>query len=266
MSALLKALRRVEDRVPLRRRSPQTTKSVNVSEVANSAVASAKTFAEPAAEVAVLIEPVLDEHFLEVEITPQIANPALVATTIVDESGRNESNSIANPDHSPLSFVANSAVANSSVGDDAVAVDVADVVKPMVDDFPSALRRVASPESIIAFLSCGPLGEFASFLRELAGQVADRFGGDVVLLGPGLLNSPRSLAEHRQTLLRRADYAFLHGSTENLDAKSAGLRETAGVVLVIELGRTPAAQLSTIRRRLAEQKIPLLGSIVLVDK
>lgn len=215
MSALLDALRRVEDRVPLRRREPLPSTIANAGPSPNEGAFEMKTSA------AASIEP-----------PQEIEYPPLPTPTIAEETR---------------------------------VVEVVAVEAPMSDDFASVLRRAVPQPSVVAFLSCGKLGPFTTQLRELAGQVAERSMGDVVLLGPGLLDSPYALADQWQALQRHAAYAFLHASVENLDAKFAGLRHTAGVVLVVELGRTPAALLTTVRRRLAEQNIPLLGNVVLVE-
>lgn len=192
MSALLQALRRVEDRVPLRRRETPT-------------------FAEAAAA----------EMVAEPEPQPELAWP------------------------------------------------VAEPVRPepiVADDFAEKLTRIVPAASVVTFLSCGPIVDFTTHLRELAGQVSERLGADVVLLGPGMLDAPDDLVEQWRSLKRHAAYAFLHASVERLEAKLAGIGRTAGVVLVVELGRTSASLLEATQRRFAERRIPLLGSVVLCDE
>jgi hypothetical protein len=128
--------------------------------------------------------------------------------------------------------------------------------------FVDALSSQCPPPSLAAFLSVGVAGSITGLLREHAEAVVERIGRDVVLLGPGLLDDPKSLESQWDALRRRAAYGFLHAESEYALARLGVLGSFAAVVPVVELGTSSATAVARLRRLLAIRRIKVLGAVV----
>jgi hypothetical protein len=135
---------------------------------------------------------------------------------------------------------------------------------PVVDrfDFATALPAACLAPATVAMISVGVADPVAT-LRDLAQSVSDRLSGDVVLLGPGTLDDAAALAAQWDTLRSRAAYAFIHASSDVAMRRIAGLRATAGVALVVELGRTATNDVRRFTTAMTAAGISVLGVIIL---
>jgi hypothetical protein len=156
------------------------------------------------------------------------------------------------PQVAPAAVAAKS---NDTVDNDAVS-----------NDPTAALVRLLPAPALAAVVAVGVTGELLPLLRGFGEALSVRTGADVVLLGPGTLDDAAGLASQWDALRTQVGYGLVHAPAERATLRLDALRQTAGVIAVVELGRTSVQAVKTIRTLLADGGIPLLGTLVIRDE
>lgn len=133
------------------------------------------------------------------------------------------------------------------------------------EDGAAALAHILHAPALAAVVGIGLEGELVPLLREFGESLSCRTTSDVVLLGPGMLDDVAALSAQWKVLSPHVGYGLVHTSAERAVARLDALQQTAGVIAVVELGRTRVEAVEAFRTRLAERKIPLLGTLAIRD-
>lgn len=133
------------------------------------------------------------------------------------------------------------------------------------NDGTAALADILHAPALAAVVTLGVNGEIVPLLRHFGEALSARTMSDVVLLGPGMLDDTAALTAQWKVLSPHVGYGLVHASAERALLRIDALRQTAGVICVVELGRTPTAAVEQLRTQLAERNIPLLGTLAIRD-
>lgn len=134
------------------------------------------------------------------------------------------------------------------------------------DDGTAAFIRILPAPALAAVVAVDAMSDFPRLLRGFGEALSARTLTDVVLLGPGTLDDAAALTAQWEALRPHVGYGLVHATADRALLQSDALQQTAGVIAVVELGRTSFEAVKTLCARLAERGVPLLGTLAIRDE